>query len=105
MLDEDLDVGLNMECGEDEETDSDVDNAYLKERIWDDLEYNENNELDNSFSKCSGYNSSSNEAGDIKNNNRKSYEQSCVRGYGDVVQLEDEQDVVLLELTVGSGTD
>ena len=30
---------------------------------------------------------------------------SCVRGYGDVVQLEDEQDVVLLEFTVGSGTD
>ena len=84
MLDEDLDVGLNMECGEDEETDSDVDNAYLEERIWDDLEYNENSELDNSFSECSGYNSSSNEAGDIENNTGNSYEQSCVRGCGTV---------------------
>ena len=105
MLDEDLDVGLNMEYGEDEETDSDVDNAYLKERIWDDLEYNENNALDNSFSKCSGYDSSSDEPGDIKNNTGNSYEKSCVRGCGDVVQLKDEQDVVLLEFTVGSGTD
>ena len=35
-----------MECGEDEETDSDVDNVYLEERIWDDLEYNENTKLD-----------------------------------------------------------
>ena len=104
MLDEDLDVGLNMEYGEDEETDSDVDNAYLKERIWDDLEYNENNELDNSFNECSRYNSSSDEASDIKNNTGNSYEQSCVRGCGDVVQLKDEQDVVLLEFTVGRGT-
>ena len=80
MLDEDLDVGLNMECGEDEETDSDVDNAYLEDRIWDDLEYNENSELDNSFGECSGYDSSSNEAGDIENDTGNSYEQLCVRG-------------------------
>ena len=48
-MDEDLDVGLNMECGEDEETDSDVDNVYLEERIWNDLEYNENSDLLNYY--------------------------------------------------------
>ena len=83
LLDEGLDVGLNMECGEDEETDSDVDNAHLEERIWNDLEYNENNELDNSIGECSGYNSSSNDASDIENNAGYSYEQSCVRGCGE----------------------
>ena len=35
-----------MECGEDEESDSDVDNTFLEERIWDDLEYNEENAVD-----------------------------------------------------------
>ena len=38
-----------MECGEDEESDTDVDNTFLEERIWDDLEYNEDSVLDNSF--------------------------------------------------------
>ena len=35
ILDEELDVGLNMEYGE---SDSDVDNTFLEEWIWDDLE-------------------------------------------------------------------
>ena len=60
ILDEELDVGLNMEYGE---SDSDVDNAFLEERIWDDLEYNEDSVLDNSFGECD---SSSNEGGDIE---------------------------------------
>ena len=38
ILDEELDVGLNMEYGEGDESDSDVDDTFLEERIWDDLE-------------------------------------------------------------------
>ena len=72
----------NMECGEDKETDTDVDNTFLKERIWDDLENNEISELDNSFRECSGCDSSSNEVGDIENDTGNSFEQSCVRGCG-----------------------
>ena len=71
-----------MECGEDEESDSDVDNTFLEERIWDDLEYKEDSVLDNSFGECTGYDSSSNETGDIENDTGNSYEQSCVRGCG-----------------------
>ena len=52
-----------MEYGEDDESDSDVDNTFLEERIWDDLEYNEDSVLDNSFGECD---SSSNEGGDIE---------------------------------------
>ena len=67
-----------MECGEYEETDSNVDTVYLEERIWD-----ENSELDNSFGECIGYDySSSNEAG-VENDTGNSYEQSCVRGCGE----------------------
>ena len=72
-----------MECREDEKTDSDVDNVHSEERIWDHLEYNENSELDNTFGKCSGYSSSSNEAGDIENDTGNSHEQSSIRGYGE----------------------
>ena len=82
ILDEELDVGLNMECGEDEESDSDVDNTFLEERIWNDLEYNEDIVLQNSFGECSGYDTSSNEAGEVENDTGNSYEQSCVRGCG-----------------------
>ena len=57
ILDEELDVGLNMEYGEDKDCDTDVDNIFLEERIWDDLEYNDDSVLDNSFGECSGYDS------------------------------------------------
>ena len=79
ILDEELDVGLNMEYGVGDESDSDVDDTFLEERIWDDLEYNEDGVLDNSFGECD---SSSSEGGDIENDtgNRTRTGHCTVRG-------------------------
>ena len=52
ILDEELDVGLNMEYWEGDESDSDIDDTFLEERIWDDLEYNKESVLDHSFEEC-----------------------------------------------------
>ena len=81
ILDEELDVGLNMEYGEGDESDSDIDDTFLEERIWDDLEYNEESVLDHSFEECD---SSSNEGGDTENDtgNRTRTGDGTVRGCG-----------------------
>ena len=81
ILDEELDVGLNMEFGEGDKSDSDIDDTFLEERIWDDLEYNEESVLDHSFEECD---SSSNEGGDVDNDtgNRTWTGHGTVRGCG-----------------------
>ena len=81
ILDEELDVGLNMEYGEGNESDSDIGDTFLEERIWDDLEYNEESVLDHSFEECD---SSSNVGGGAENDtgNRTQTGHGTVRGCG-----------------------
>ena len=81
ILDEELDVGLNMEYGEGNESDSDIGDTFLEERIWDDLEYNEESVLDHSFEECD---SSSNVGAGAENDtgNRTRTGHGTVRGCG-----------------------